>query len=296
MYSQPRSKYFHRPGFTLIELLIVIAIIALLISILMPSLAMARRQGRQLQCLTNLGSIGKAALFYSQEFKGYVIGAAYEDGSAPRRGNPVGYMRNDQYAHTHFAISLLNGLLYDHPIKGVYVNRNDRDEEALIKVCGEIPQLQCPSFPERRQKLDYIVNAFVQNYPRVSCQSDLERNQMRFRNSEDRVHGDGSNHVAYFHHMDTLNVPPSQRIYVIETSRLMPYNTLLLHDLFYGRHLPFAGNPRINNDKRHPKGCNALFFDGHSERMDFPRLDPGYPNKHGVRLRWFTNVEPPEYR
>jgi prepilin-type N-terminal cleavage/methylation domain-containing protein len=54
-------------GFTLIELLVVVAIIALLISILLPSLRAAREQGKQTKCVANLRSIGLAMLQYGGE-------------------------------------------------------------------------------------------------------------------------------------------------------------------------------------------------------------------------------------
>src|SRR5437867_12739488 len=60
-----RRKY----GFTLIELLVVVAIIALLISILLPSLAGAREQAKQAYCLANMSSIGKASNAYASEDK-----------------------------------------------------------------------------------------------------------------------------------------------------------------------------------------------------------------------------------
>ena len=56
-----------RRGFTLIELLVAIAVIALLISILLPSLAGAKEQAKRAYCLSNLSNIGKAFATYSSQ-------------------------------------------------------------------------------------------------------------------------------------------------------------------------------------------------------------------------------------
>jgi len=59
----------HRRGFTLIELLVVVAIIALLVSVLLPSLAKAREQARKTVCLSNLHQMGNGMSAYSSDFR-----------------------------------------------------------------------------------------------------------------------------------------------------------------------------------------------------------------------------------
>jgi len=57
-------------GFTLIELLVVVAIIALLISILIPALSRVRRSAKLGVCRSNLGQLGVAVTVYADQNRG----------------------------------------------------------------------------------------------------------------------------------------------------------------------------------------------------------------------------------
>jgi prepilin-type N-terminal cleavage/methylation domain-containing protein/prepilin-type processing-associated H-X9-DG protein len=76
--SRARSgaSFAARRGFTLVELLVVIGIIALLISILLPSLSRARESANSVVCASNMRQLGIAMQFYLVETGLYVPAAS----------------------------------------------------------------------------------------------------------------------------------------------------------------------------------------------------------------------------
>ena len=82
-HSRPARRLSR--GFTLVELLVVVAILALLITLLMPTLGRAKDLARSAICATNLHAHGRAVDMFAENWDGFLPPVTY---SRPRHPNP----------------------------------------------------------------------------------------------------------------------------------------------------------------------------------------------------------------
>ncbi len=259
----------------------VVAIIAVLLSILLPALQRARDQAKQVLCLTNLRSLGQSARHYADEY-GYVIQGEY-------------YSRQQRYG-MHFAVSLLPGLGYHNelgPLPRIWRGPLARGARMrLSSLLATYPFFQCPSFPNPDQTLDYVVNAYL--FPLPATIAD-DPGQQTDDGPDPQNTGPGQSHEATATPITHIDSRPAGRyIYITEAHAQMPTSQQWwgrLHDVFLPWNLPFGNHPRIANDQRHPGGLNALYFDGHVRTLPLHSLDDGWPRDVSLRIQRFTRVD-----
>jgi len=289
-----QSREIGNRAFTLIELLVVVAIIALLISILLPALDGARRQARSAKCLSNLNSQGKAVVYYANENRDYRVGGMLLF-RPPFSAVPLEYGA--------YVTTVLPGLGYSGSVRDMWTYQQDR----LIPAVRSVQVLQCPDFPEPDAPLGYVANCMPMPMTQRSFDYDTGDGQEFRPDAGYQGESNATNRSVYAFARRLDDIPKelgaSRAIHVTEAhaslAKRLPsgqydwqQNGLRFYHFFYPSQIPFGIFPRIANDLRHPVGINSLFYDGHAAVLRLQTLDAGWPNRYGLRLKYLT--VPPE--
>lgn len=266
-------------AFTLIELLVVVAIIAVLISILMPSLAMARKQAKQLQCLTHLRVQGHAAYYYAESNKDYLIGGVE---NIPDENIP-------EYINYPASLLISGGLAWKGWQKGIDLWKQ---KKMFYKIAKDIPQFNCPTHPNEKSHFDYVSSAIPIPYTQKNYDHDADGGGNRGKGYRPE-NADSTDYRMAFRISEIERHGAMRLIYVTDSHVSLGHADTRFHTFFLASQLPFGAYPRIASDLRHTGGLNALFFDGSARTVSMQQFDVGWPNRIGLRLRYLTTLPGP---
>lgn len=245
-------------AFTLIELLVVVAIIALLISILLPSLRNAREQAKSAKCLANLHGIGHAVGVCAAENRGF--GPTWDDGEIGG-GN----------SHQYFMLTWIDVLADEY-----YLG----DEK--IGHCPTDTRPEDPAYARGRAWNFFFVNQpGVGEVARPGVRTSYALNAiMHWNNSKDKFM-DASRQVYAVDGWWTWFGQLTAYWLAYERVHGSPPPDILASPTWEGSMVAWRHNFRF--------GCNMLFVDGHASQI-LPKLDltPATIHKNVDTMRTFS--------
>ncbi len=218
-------------GFTLIELLVVISIIALLISILMPALNMAREQGKRAVCLSNLRSLGVIWMMYADDNEDRMVNAM----TTPIQDVGMGMFREFEFDSSH---PLYQNYFHGPSWVGWWDDKNDIEAQMktievglLYPYCQVANLYRCPTGKQGEVRT-YSIGDSMNGYDGFRSVGGITLKKLSSVRS------------------------PSARMVFIDEGHATPESwTVCPHEASWWDPIPI----------RHNIGTNLSFADGHSE-------------------------------
>jgi prepilin-type N-terminal cleavage/methylation domain-containing protein/prepilin-type processing-associated H-X9-DG protein len=261
--TRPNNKAQRQPlpprlGFTLVELLVVIGIIALLISILLPSLSRAQRAAKRVQCQAALKQFGNAQMMYISESKGWCVPIKTNTESSVTGYGTLKYIRWD-----------FNEVFRKHLNMGIPENT-----AVTVNWAGPWnPGLLCPE-AVHAQESKYVMHSYGFNREGIN----------RDRN------GDGSatfaDAIAF--KWNEIN-RPAEKIMALDSTYWLTaggtHGSVSDYRVYWdvGGESTAAPNGRVMY--RHMQGANVLYYDGH---VDWVRKQDLHTTNQDNNSMWWN--------
>lgn len=297
-----RSTLSRIRGFTLIELLVVVAIIALLLSILLPSLNGARRVAKRVTCASNQRQIGVGMRGYAEESDDWVPGAP--NGSGIPAFSTVNVLQYRQPPTTiwDWINPLRKYALNDSQIDPDMITRMAQAREGLF-ACPEVKETMIPfggvpaGHPRAVQKAPSYLTMWKMMLVGERYRLNSPPRQGTFYAAEN---GSAFNVDWQLYSTSWETLPPadylpktskvgnnSRKIYIMDGARFVTDQGVYDYDairtnigsgsftasgpVFRDAREYGVNKPALPLSYRHPQGTTrglvALFFDGHAEAM-----------------------------
>ncbi len=167
-----------KKAFTLIELLVVISIIALLLTILLPSLQKVKQIARRTVCKSNLRQLGVSLLLYAEDYKGKF---PYKNELAPANPNQY-YIEGRPVESDHRWI--WDGYLDGYKLKELGERHDDYDYAPEVMYCPSSVTTDLKHGNNWPRVTSYNFNAYQISYDYFNIGAQIDNGNYRWLGNE----------------------------------------------------------------------------------------------------------------